>query len=153
MTMRQILTALILLILIGCDNKEGPCKYICDQPMVSIRIKYLDLSSNRDLIFSSNSSYKVSDLTVYSDTFKQNIPFGVDSLDRINRFILISVVNSDVLTLKLGNKIEDVITVKVKNLSSGCCGSMLLERIQVNQTLSCAPCDNLNRAEPIIFFK
>jgi hypothetical protein len=109
------------------------------------------MTSNKDLLFSSNPAYTISDLKVYSSAFKQNIPFGVDSVDRSNRFILISLPSSDILTLKLANKSEDIVTVEIKDGSTGCCGSILLKRLQVNQSLICAPCNIW--PEPIILSK
>jgi hypothetical protein len=139
----QSYTLLICFLLFNgaCRVKEDLCAaYLCDAPMAHIQLKFISASSNQDLLFGPSATYKPSNLSIKSSLFAENIPFSIDSTDKNNKLIMVSVSVSQTLTFQLADLPQDVLTIDTKYRNAGCCGELHISRLQLNQTTLCSNC-------------
>lgn len=139
-----------LIILSACSVKEDLCAaYLCEAPMVHLKLRFKD-SSNKDLLFSTNPLYSQNDLKVRSSLFTEDLKFRIDSTDKSTKFIVISASYSQSLTIKLGDKPEDVIQIETLFKEARCCETINVLSVKLNQTAICTNCTSI---EPIILIK
>lgn len=141
---------LSIFILSACDileSKPDCSAILCDFVTRSIKIKYLDKSTNKPL-FSPGSSFKLGDLKV-SRTSNSNYETQVkfDSSDPAI-IIITPLVGDEVLTL--GNMSSDKITMKLGGKGKECCSPLEILSLKVNDETICAPCNNLNETIAVI---
>ena len=154
MTIKKVLAYCIALLIIGCDSKKEEEKlcvaFACDIASVRLKLKFVDINTNQDLLFSSNAPYHKSDLKVYNNLNNQELSFGIDSTDKSNRYIILSSTISQTFRVKLADKPQDLISVETKFINEGCCGNMQLKNLKLNQTTVCTSCSDI---QPIVLLK
>ncbi|MEJ6980751.1 hypothetical protein WG906_09845 [Pedobacter sp. P351] len=150
MSIRFVILLFIIFLISACSVKEDLCAaYLCDAPRVHLKIKFKD-SNNQDLLFSLNAPYSPGDLKVRSTLFNEDLQFWVDSADKSNKYIILPLSYSQHLTLKLGDKTEDVIKIEASVKEAGCCETIKILSLKLNQTTICTNCNSI---EPIILIK
>ena len=153
MTLKQLIATGFLIGMMSCNRTEELCTaYLCEEPlMIDIKIKYRDAATSQDLLFSANAPYQISDLTWSSSLYQQRIPLGIDSTNKSNRFILLSIpAASQTLTIKLADKPADTIKLETQHKDEGCCGKIEVIKFTLNQTTGCTSCSYI---QPLTLLK
>lgn len=146
----KLIIFLSIFILSACDileSKPDCSAILCDFVSRSIKIKYLDKSTNKPL-FAQGSSFTLSDLKVSRTTnsnYETQVKF--DSSDPAI-IIVTPLVGDEVLTL--GNMSSDKITMKLGARGKECCSPLEVLSLKINDETICAPCNNLNETIVVI---
>jgi hypothetical protein len=150
MNFKIFLAGYILVFLSACSVKEDLCAaYQCSASVMNLKLKFMD-SNNLDLLFSTNAVHKLSDLKIQSSLSTIDLPFGIDSMDKNNRYVLIPFYHSQKLKIKLANAQEDNIEIETVLQEARCCEIMKILNFKVNGITICSNCSGI---EPIVLIK
>lgn len=147
----NLLIFLSILILSSCDNaviEKPDCSAVqCEFVAKSLKIKYLDKTTNKPL-FSQGSSYTLADLNVTGiskTSYKPQVKFDIND----PAIIIVSYIfGGEVLTL--GNFSSDNISMQTKARNNECCSPIDVISLKINGETICAPCNNLNETIAVI---
>jgi hypothetical protein len=140
----------IIVFLSACSVKEDLCAaYQCSAPVVNLKLKFTD-SNKQDLLFSAGAVYSVSDLKIQNSPLGIDLSFGIDSMDKSNKYILLPVSYSQNFKIKLANRPEDNIEIRTAFQEARCCEIIKILSFKVNGTTICTNC---NTIEPVFFIK
>jgi hypothetical protein len=133
----------VTLIGVSCQNHSKECEVPCPLAMIYMvmKVKIVSKITGADLLLSSNSPYKPSDLNVTSSINGPNFHFNVDTTDTNNRSVLLPDWSSQGYVLQLANLNADNIKVVVGTNGAKCCASPEVKSIALNDSLICAPCN------------
>lgn len=147
----NLLIFLSILILSSCDNaviEKPDCPAVqCEFVAKSLKIKYLDKTTNKPL-FSQGSSYTLADLNVTGiskTSYKPQVKFDINDPTII---IVSYIFGGEVLTL--GNFSSDNISMQTKARNNECCSPIDVISLKINGETICAPCNNLNETIAVI---
>lgn len=141
MKIKTIAFSILILFISNCTTKDNLCEAVlCDAPSAYLRIRYIDGDTNRDLLFSENPAYQLSDLKIRSSTYGGTLPFKIDSSEKDHRYISILSQGNETITLKLGNRNADEISIESQVVKQDCCGSLEITRLMLNQDVVCRNC-------------
>lgn len=129
------------------DVTDNSCSgVICDAPMFTIGLDYIDSETSESLLFGEAPSYSIDELSAVSLESNINYTVTVDSTitDQIIALIYGSV--SDVIELTLGDLSADTLYVNALYRDVGCCGEIELTDVQLNDETICTDCE----ANPVV---
>lgn len=150
MNIKFFLAGSLTVLTSACSLKDDLCAaYLCEAPMMHLKLRFKDFN-NKDLLFSTNPPYNLSDLKIKSSLFNEDLKFGIDSTDKSNKSIVLSAAYSQSLTIKLGDKPEDVIQIETLLKEARCCETIKVLSVKLNQTVICTNCTSI---EPITLIK
>ena len=138
--MRFLIFSILLITLsFGCnleDDNDLVCPaVVCTTPEQTFKLKFLDKTTEVDLIFGNNitqAKYKLSDFSVYSTRFKKNLTFEVDSSNKTNKFLLFSTLVTDEFIISLGNQPTDKLSIETQFIDQPCCDELRLTKLTLN---------------------
>lgn len=121
---------------------------MCDFVERSIRIQYVDKSTNKPL-FGQGAAYTISDLKATRTNITNYDPqITIDPKDP-TIVILTPLMGNEVLTL--GNLPADKITMETRaSKSKECCAPLEIVSLKVNDVTVCKPCGDLNGTVAVI---
>jgi len=137
------LLILSLSLFLSCDNvADNSCSgVICDAPMFTIGLEYLDAESGENLLFGENPPYSIDDLSAVSLESGQEYTLSADSSLTDKKVALIYGSLSDVIKLSLGDLSVDTLYVNALYRDVGCCGEIVLTDVQLNDKIICTDCE------------
>ena len=138
--MRFLIFSILLITLsFGCnleDDNDLVCPaVVCTTPEQTFKLKFLDKTTEVDLIFGNNitqAKYKLSDVSVYSTRFKKNLTFEVDSANKTNKFLVFSTLVTDEFIISLGNQPTDKLSIETQFIDQPCCDELRLTKLTLN---------------------
>lgn len=132
---------LITLVINSCTDKESGLNFStcatvkCAPPSQTFKLKFLDKTTEVDLIFGNiiiQAKYKLSDVSVYSTRFKKNLTFEVDSANKTNKFLFFSTLVTDEFIISLANQPTDKLIVETQFIDQPCCDELKLTKLTLN---------------------
>ena len=140
----HLLFLFIVLANVGCGSEEEGCSLI-DCPDGSAFLELRILQNGQDIIFGDSPTltpeeivfqYEPAGLT--QEDFGP-LPVGINSLITLEDRIGVSIVNTNVITLELGELAIVSIIVETANVSASvCCRDALITRIEIDGETVCA---------------
>ena len=138
-----LLLVLSLSVFISCEGVEdNSCSgVLCDAPMFTIGLDYMDSGTGGNLLFGEASSYSIDDLSVVSLESDREYFVTADSTFTDKKIALIYGSVSDVIKLTLGELSTDTLYVNTLYRDVGCCGEIEVTDVQLNDKIICTDCD------------
>ncbi|MBK0382733.1 hypothetical protein I5M32_07155 [Pedobacter sp. SD-b] len=119
------------------SEKLNNCANVrCATPLIDLRLKFEDKQTGTDLLFGSNSKYRLKDIEIYSTRLKKDIDFKVDSSGIKQTSIALSITASDELNISLGKLKTAVLKLETKFTKTDCCGTLELTGLEVNNSVN-----------------
>lgn len=139
----SILIFLSFFVLSSCDTAESnpDCsKILCDYVAKSVKIKYVDKSTNSPL-FNQGSVYTLGDLKVTLASNSNYAPVIRFDGNDPSVIVLTPLLGGEVLTL--ANLTPDKITIETAARGKECCSGIDIVSLKINGETICAPCNDL----------
>ncbi len=113
----------------------------------SIRIKYLDKTTNKPLL-GPGSQYTIDELTITRSLVTNYPPSVKLDVNDPTVVIVTPLMGGEVLTL--GNLSADKITFEGRARGKECCAGFDITSLKINDETVCAPCNDLNEMVAVI---
>lgn len=131
---------LICLVFDSCSQKDdlpdnSRCAGIDCGPAISyFKLKFVDKTTDVDLLNNNGAKYNVSDVRIYSTRFKKDLDFRVDSANKTNRFLVFSTAVTDEFIISLANQPTDKLSAETQFIDLPCCDQLKITKLTLNST-------------------
>ena len=134
---------LSLSLFLSCEDLEDEsCSgVICDAPMFTIGLEYLDAETGENLLFGEAPPYSVDDLSAESIETGMEYFVTADSTLTDKYVVIIYGTGSDIIQLTLGDLSPDTLYVNTLLRDVGCCGDLMITDLSINEKIVCTDCD------------
>lgn len=164
--MRKALIGLslgIITFFAGCksENQEPNCSSVsCYQKPISLKVRFVEKASGKDLLFDANPEYSVNDFKATESSVRESSI--IIELDTVNKVVIIVHFRSED-QIQLGDlppdriairyraipddqiQMSDLPSSRIDEITKTCCGSKVeIDKLSVGELLVCEPCKNLD---------
>ncbi|MFD1631670.1 hypothetical protein [Pseudopedobacter beijingensis] len=125
----NILTILVLFMVLSCVKEADQinhCAKECDPPSETIRLSIVDSKDNSKSLIQESSASRI---VLYSPLKKKEIPYVVEAN---SNYLVFQIYGTEEIEIKSGETVLDSIRLETKFINDGCCGSLSLVKIAVN---------------------